>query len=185
MFQYTALRSTVTHFTSSDHAPVESDTTSRLYAEDPFRARFGSRHRLPRGLREEARGMGWSLFTATYAPTADLRITRLDSTRLRGGRHHYSADLTRTPKTAQAQTESCEITATGPTSACSHLLADAGRPVEILAFHQFDLYEATVTFLHVGHQHDHNRHSWAMGFGANPETSVAAALSSGAQIIYG
>lgn len=185
MFQHTAPRSTVTHFISSDHAPVESDTTSRLYAEDPFRARFGSRYRLPRGLREEARGMEWSLFTATYAPTADLRITRLDPTRLRGGKYRYSAELTRASKTTQARTETCEITATGPTSACSHLLAEAGRAVEILAFHQFELYEATVTFLHVGHQHDHNRHSWAMGFGATPEASVAAALSSGSQIIYG
>ncbi len=183
MFPQTSPRSTVTYFTSpSVPAPA---TESRVFAEDPFRARFGAQYRLPRGLREEARGMEWSLFAATYAPMPDLRISRLESARLRGGKFHFTAELTRTSKTEQPQTETCEITAHGPVSACTHLLADAGRHVEILSFHQFELYEATVTLLHVGHQTHHNRRAWAMGFGATPEASSAAALSSGAQLIYG
>ena len=73
----------------------------------------------------------------------------------------------------------------GPTSAASHLLADAGRHVEILAFHQTELFESTVTFVLVSHQNNENRRAWALGFGSTPEASIAAALASGAQRIYG
>lgn len=183
MFPQTSPRSTVTYFTST--RTPDQPSASRVFADDPFRARFGADYRLPRGLREEARGMEWPLFTATYAPMPDLRISRLEASRLRGGKFQFTAELTRTSKTEQPQTETREITAHGPVSACTHLLADAGRHVEILAFHQVELYEATVTFLHVGHQTHHNRRAWTMGFGASPEASVAAALSSGAQLIYG
>ncbi|AGF73473.1 hypothetical protein [Corynebacterium halotolerans] len=185
MFPQTSPRSTVTYFTSTSTPSPEQNAQPRLFAEDPFRARFGADHRLPRGLREEARGMEWSLFAATYAPMPELRISRLESARMRGGEYRFTAELTRTSKTAQPHAETREITAAGPVSACTHLLADAGRHVEILSFHQSELYEATVTFLHVGHQTHHRRRAWAMGFGASPEASAAAALSSGAQLIYG
>ena len=185
MFSHTSPRSTVTYFNSPGTPSPELSGEPRLFAEDPFRARFGSAHRLPRGLREEARGMEWSLFTATYAPMPELRISRLESERLRGGHYLFTAELIRTSKTSQPQTEIREITASGPVSACTHLLADAGRHVEILSFHQSELYEATVTFLHLGHQTHHTRRAWAMGFGSTPEASVASALSSGAQLIYG
>lgn len=172
MFQNT------TSLTVTTHTSTDTD-------QDPFSTRFGSDHRLPRGLREESAGMSWPLFTAIYAPAADIRVTRLDTTRGRGGRQHYNAELTRTSKTTQPVTETHDITAMGPASAVTHLLADAGRHVEILSFHQTELFEATVTFVKVAHQHNENRQCWAIGFGPTPETSIASALSSGAQRIYG
>ena len=93
--------------------------------------------------------------------------------------------MIRTSKTEQPITSTHDITAMGPTSAASHLLADAGRHVEILAFHQTELFEATITFVKVAHQNNENRTAWAMGFGATNEASIAAALASGAQRIYG
>lgn len=172
-------------FNSTASATVTTPTTTADTAQDPFSTRFGADHRLPRGLRDEAAGMSWSLFTATYAPAADVRVSRLESARARGGRQHYTAELTRTSKTAHPVTETRSITATGPASAVSHLLADAGRHVEILSFHQAELFEATVTFVKVAHQNNGNRRSWAIGFGPTPESSIASALASGAQRIYG
>lgn len=168
--------------TTSAQATTTLSTDAEL---DPFSARFGSDHRLPRGLREESAGMSWPLFTATYAPAADIRISRMESARGRGGQQHYTAELTRTSKTAQPHTEVHEITAMGPASAVSHLLADAGRHVEILSFHQAELFEASVTFVKVAHQNNEKRQSWAIGFGPTPEASIASALASGAQRIYG
>ncbi|WIM70701.1 acetyl-CoA acetyltransferase [Corynebacterium suedekumii] len=166
---------------TATHTP--STTGTRI--DDPFRLRFGSTHRLPRGLREEAAGMSWSLFIATYAPAADIRITGLETTPGRGGRNTYTAELTHLSKTEPPFTESREISAMGVASACTHLLADAGRHVEILAFHQFPIFEATVTFVRLAHQTHDSRTGWAMGFGGTPEASIAAALSSGAQRIHG
>lgn len=158
---------------------------SALIEQDPFTARFGNGKRLPRGLREEASGMSWPLFTAIYAPAADVRISSIEATRGRGGQTHYTAEMTRTSKTAQPTISTHEIMAMGSASAASHLLADAGRHVEILTFHQTELYEATVTFVEVAHQNNENRRAWAMGFGATPDASIANALASGAQRIYG
>lgn len=170
------------------HTTAPATVTTRTSADteqDPFSSRFGADHRLPRGLRDEAAGMSWPLFTATYAPAADIRVTGLEATRGRGGKQHYTAELTHTSKTTQPVTEMREITAMGPASAVSHLLADSGRHVEILSFHQAELFEATVTFVKVAHQHNENRRSWAIGFGPTPESSIASALASGAQRIYG
>ena len=159
--------------------------TRQLAFSDPFENRFGEGHRLPRGLREEAADMSWSLFTATYCPSPATRITQLESTRLRAGKFHFRGELVTHSKTDTPRHTSADITATGPVSACTHMLADAGRYVEILTFRQTRLFEATVTFVEVAHQHDHTRTAWAVGFGSTTESSVAAALSSGAQRIHG
>ena len=143
----------------------------RVFAEDPFRARFGLQ--LPPGLREEARGMDWRTFTATYSPAATVGIRHLESTRLRMGKFRFEADI---------NGEHRSILATGPVSACTHLLADAGRRVEILSFHQFDLFQATVTFIHTVNE---GRTAWAMGFGPTRDLSAAAALSSAGQRLHG
>ncbi|MDO5511673.1 acetyl-CoA acetyltransferase [Corynebacterium sp.] len=167
-------------------APVTTIShTSADTQQDPFTARFGDDHRLPRGMREEAAGMSWPLFIATYAPAADIRIAHLEATHGRGGQQHFAAEMIRTSKTAMPMSSTHDITAMGPVSAASHLLADAGRHVEILAFHQTELFEATVTFVKVAHQNNENRTAWALGFGATNEASIAAALASGAQRIYG
>ncbi|GAB3594440.1 hypothetical protein CFAEC_11860 [Corynebacterium faecale] len=157
--------------------PIQSEP--RIYADDPFRARFG--FKLPRGLRDEARGMEWRTFTSTYAPTGNLRISNLESDSRRGGMNHYTATIIENSGSQRTATES-EIMATGPVSACTNLLADAGRRVEILEFHQFDIFEATVTFIYGC---NNNRRTWAMGFGGTAEQSAAAAMSSAAHLIYG
>lgn len=169
-------RSTITEFRSTP-APIQTET--RVYADDPFRARFG--HKLPRGLREEARGMEWRTFANTYAPMGNLRISQLDSSARRGGMFHYTASMISTTG-SERNTNTTEIAATGPISACTNLLADAGRRVEILEFHQFDIFEATVTFIFAG---NNNRNAWAMGFGGTAEQSAASAMSSAAHLIYG
>ncbi|MBD8030104.1 acetyl-CoA acetyltransferase [Corynebacterium gallinarum] len=157
--------------------PIQSEP--RIYAEDPFRARFG--FKLPRGLREEARGMEWRTFATTYAPTGNLRINNLEADSRRGGMYHFTATMIEGTGCERISTET-EIMATGPVSACTNLLADAGRRVEILEFHQFDIFEATVTFIYAC---NNNRRTWAMGFGGTADQSAAAAMSSAAHLIYG
>lgn len=175
-------RSTITEFRReatgiTGTEPIQSEP--RIYADDPFRARFG--YQLPRGLREEARGMEWRTFASTYAPTGSLRISSLDSDSRRGGMYHYNAILIENDGEHRATTET-EIMATGPVSACTNLLADIGRRIEILEFHQFDIFEATVTFIYAC---NNGRCAWAMGFGGTAEQSSAAAMSSAAHLIYG
>lgn len=152
---------------------------------DPFAARFGARYQLPRGLRAEAGGMDWPLFTATYCPAPELKITTLDATKLRAGRFRFTAEMTLSSKTERPRTFHHEITASGAVSAITHLLAEHGRYVEIRTFRQVRLFEATVTFAEVAHQLDHTRTAWAVGFGATPELSAANTLASGAQRIHG
>ncbi|MBV7282630.1 acetyl-CoA acetyltransferase [Corynebacterium sp. TAE3-ERU30] len=165
---------------ASTHTPIPAErTTSRTFAEDPFRARFG--HRLPRGLREEARGMEWRTFAATYAPLGDMRITHLERENLRGGRYRYTAHITDTSSGARIDSTR-EIIATGACSAVTNLLADMGRRVEILSYHQFEIFEATVTFIYTC---ENNKRAWAMGFGPTSEASVAAALSTAAARLHG
>lgn len=159
-------------------APIRT-SIRRPASEDPFRSRFG--HDLPAGLRAEARGMNWRTFTATYAPTPSLRIHNVESTKLRAGKFRFEATLTQ-GHGKQRRSRGREITASGPISACTHLLADAGRSVEILEFHQFKIFEATVIFIHTCH---HNTKAWAMGFGATVDAAAASALSAAAERLHG
>lgn len=162
------------------HTVVDLNT-----ATDPFTARFGGGHKLPHGLRQEAAGMSWSLFTATYCPTPELKISSLESERLRGGKFRFSTELTLSSKTTSPQTFQHEVTASGAVCALSHLLAEHNRYVEVLTFRQHRLFEATVTFVEVAHQLNHHHRAWAVGFGPTPELSAGHALTSGAQRIHG
>lgn len=152
---------------------------------DPLEDRFGAGHRLPRGLREEADGMSWSLFTAIYCPAPEVRIAHLTSEKLRAGKFRYTGEVVEVSKTRAPETRTAEIETTGAISALTHMLAESGRYVEIRTFHQRRIFEATVTFIEVAHQNDHHHTAWAVGFGPTPDTSIAAALSSGAQRIHG
>ncbi|WP_034651617.1 hypothetical protein [Corynebacterium vitaeruminis] len=174
--------STFTNFHRPQVTPASQEpqqSTTRIFADDPFRARFG--HKLPTGLRQEARGMQWRTFVSTYAPATDLRIQFTDITKLRGSHLRYTADITRADGAGRT-TETREIVASGPISACTNLLADMGRRIEIHSFHQFEIFEATVTFIYAG---NNNKKHWAMGFGGTPEQSAAAAMASAAELIYG
>ncbi|KGF24539.1 acetyl-CoA acetyltransferase [Corynebacterium tuscaniense DNF00037] len=152
---------------------------------DPFQLRYDTPRRLPRELREEAMGMTWSLFTATYAPTPTVKFSDITATRENWCYTTYAADVTRTSKTFPPQTEHREVTASGPAHAFSAMLAEEGRYVEILEFHQFELFEAKFTAIKVAHQIDERNTAWAVGFGTTSEISIASAMASGAQRIYG
>lgn len=152
---------------------------------DPLQARYDIDAKLPRELREEAEGMDWGLFMATFAPAPTLHIALTTTEQLTWLDNRYTAAVTALSKTRQPEHTSSQITATGPASAVSAILNEHGRYVEMLAFHQIELYEATVTCVKVCHQVDHTRTAWAIGFGPSPAHSVAAAMSSGAQRIYG
>ena len=171
---------TRTHRTRRSPHPITPIRSSkRTLSDDPFRSRFG--HQLPPGLRDEAHGMSWRTFTATYSPASSLRIHNIESRRLRAGKFHYTATLTHANNGCR-RSENTEIIAMGPISACTNLLADAGRRVEILEFHQYDIFEATVIFIRAC---DHDTHAWAMGFGATTELAAASALNAAAERLHG
>ncbi|ADK29600.1 hypothetical protein [Corynebacterium pseudotuberculosis] len=162
---------------STPSRPFPSST--RVFADDPFQARFG--HKLPKGLREEARGMQWRTFIATYAPASQVRVHITSAHKLPGNHISYTVELQRHTASGRV-TEVRPIMASGPIAACTQILADAGRRVEILSFHQFEIFESTVTFLLTAHNH---RQHWALGFGGSPEHSAAAALSSASELLFG
>ncbi|WIM67390.1 acetyl-CoA acetyltransferase [Corynebacterium breve] len=164
---------------------IQSTEHTLHETRDALQERFGTDRRLPKELREESRGMNWNLFTATYCPAPTLDIKFLSSEQHNLYSTRFSAEITATSKTEAPVTFTREILASGPTSAISHMLADEGRHVEILKFHQIELFEATVTIVKISHQVNHLHTAWAVGFGPTSETSIAAALSSAAQRIYG
>lgn len=175
-------KSTSTIFTGKrPSARYPEGTTSRTFSDDPFRARFG--HRLPRGLRQEARGMDWRTFTNTYSPShGPVTIREFSAEKARAGRWDYSASLTLNAGTPQERSFDREITAMGPVSACTNLLADAGYRIEIVEFHQFEIFEATATFIYAAHNNDH---AWTMGFGQTPAASVMNAMVCAANRLHG
>ena len=60
-------------------------------------------------------------------------------------------------------------------------LADHGFRVEIAEFHQYDIFEATVTFIYAVHK---SKRVWAVGFGADRDTSIANALCNAAARLH-
>lgn len=170
-------RSTAKTFTPTRTSRIEKRRQrTRTFAEDPFRARFG--HRLPSGMRQEARGMEWKTFISTYAPTS-IRVEHMTSQRLRAGRYHFEIALNGLTK--EAQTTRASITSMGASSAMTQILADHGYNVEITEFHQYKIFEATVTFIYTTHK---SKSVWAVGFGADRDLSIANALCSAASRLY-
>lgn len=149
---------------------------TRVFSEDPFRARFGKR--LPTGMRQEARGMEWRKFIATYAPSS-LRVESMSSTRLAAGRKSYELSITGLRGDGGTKVS---IASMGAASAMTQILADHGRRVEVLEFHQYDIFEATVTFIYAQHE---TKKIWAVGFGASRDLSIANALASAAGRLHG
>ncbi|MDU0478999.1 hypothetical protein QVA66_07080 [Staphylococcus chromogenes] len=145
---------------------------------DPFAARFG--HALPRGLKAQAHGMSWRTFMDTFAPHGDLRLSNIHEEKIRGGERRYCAQLTDT-RSGRPLTTGRQQTASGAVRAISEMLWELGRPVEILNFHQCEIFEATVTFIYVGHL---RKTTWAVGFGPDSNNSIAAALSSAAHLLH-
>ena len=173
--------STSTTFTGKRPSASHENESVRTFSDDPFRARFG--HRLPRGLRQEARGMQWHNFMARYSPThGPVQIRNFNFSRGRLGRMNFIADFELRGDDGSVRSFSREITAMGPVSAATNLLADAGYRIEIVEFHQFEIFEATATFVYAAHNHDH---VWTVGFGQTPEASVLSAMVSAANRLHG
>jgi len=137
---------------------------------------------LPRGLREDARTMSWSTFTATYAP---------NSGPLRLGQWHC-ADTGRPvgrlgPRTFQAtltlgeRIETATATASGPVAALTAMLYDHGVAVEMLRFHQLRSDDTTATFIQGS---DGSRAEWAMGYSDDPTQSALSAVIACANRLY-
>ena len=169
-------RSNSVTYRSARPVPRIEKRRTRTFAEDPFRARFG--RRLPTGMRQEARGMEWRTFVATYAPDA-IRVDSLQTTRLTAGRRNYGMSVSGLRDGVSTRVS---ITSMGAASAMTQILADHGRRVEILEFHQYDIFEATVTFVYAQHK---TSKVWAVGFGADRDNSIAAALASAATRLHG
>lgn len=182
MFTTRTHKNTSTTMTYSGKRPsAKAEATSRTFTEDPFRARFG--HRLPRGLRQEARGMDWRTFMTTYSPTGgSLAIREFTSTKGLAGRSTFRATITTNRGTDAERTDFREVTAMGPVSAVTNLMADSGYRIEILEFHQFEIFEATATFLYATHN---NSSVWAMGFGTTPEAATMTAMTCAANRLHG
>lgn len=152
---------------------------------DEVMARIELGASLPRELREEARDMDWGLFMATYAPEPTLKITHTGTTQKNWMMSEYAFDVDAMPKASPARRTSEVIEANGPVRAITRVLNIHNRYVEILKFHQVELFGQTATFIKVGHSERHFRNAWVAGFGETPEASAAAALSAGAQRIHG
>ncbi len=170
-------RSTAKTFTRSTPTRIEKRRQrTRTFAEDPFRARFGQR--LPMGMRQEARGMEWKNFIRTYAP-GTIRVEAMRSERKSLGKHEFSIAMT--GLRADGQGTRVTITAMGASSAMTEILADHGYRVEMLEFHQFSIFEATVTFIYTVHK---SKRVWAVGFGADRDLSIANALCNAASRLH-
>ncbi|MBC3185725.1 acetyl-CoA acetyltransferase [Corynebacterium sp. zg-331] len=158
-----------------------SSLLSPTRLDDPFQRRYRLRP-LPRGLREEAAGMSWNLFRATYSPEPELSIAILDEEPHTYRDFRYILGATRRSTTQPPRRSRHRLAASGPADACSSFLAREGYPVEILRFHQHSLFEATATFVLAHHG---PRTAWAMGLGATPHLSLAQAFSCAAARLHG
>lgn len=171
-----------THRTTPHHAETGSAAPTE---HDPLKARYEIDANLPKELREEARDMDWSLFIATYAPEPTLKVTYTGAEKKTWMLSEYSFEVHALPKTAAPRHTTETAASSGPVRAISRVLDRHNRYVEILAFHQIDIFQATATCIKVGHSERYSRTAWVIGFGPSPEHSAAAAMSAGAQRIHG
>ena len=131
---------------------------------------------LPRGLREEARGMSWDGFLAAYGhSTGPLRLGQWECTDpqrtsacLGPQVRHYRATLAVGDRIGT----SCAA-ASGPIAALTAMLYERGIALEMLNFHQFEMGRDTVTFIRGT---DGVRDEWAMGWAEDCTQSALRAM---------
>lgn len=147
---------------------------------DPFIARFGVP--LPRGLREEATGLGWAAFCQVYEPGAGpARLGQWTEI-------ERPADGITAPRAYRAtmaiggRIETSTATASGPVGALTAMLAERGIRAETLNFHQLRDGAETVTFIRCGNGIGT---CWAMGRAADAELSALRALIAGVNRLAG
>ena len=143
-------------------------------AHEPLSARLGS-VALPRGLKEAVEIMPWSMFTATYSPTAGpLRLGSFEcaddrpATRRGPEPRTYTATFAIGDRIETASTE-----ATGPVAALTAMLFDRGIKFEMIRFHQLASGPDTVTCIQGS---DGLRAEWAVGWSEEPTESALRAL---------
>jgi hypothetical protein len=127
---------------------------------------------LPRGLREQARGMSWDGFIAAYGHrTGPLRLGQwecTDSRRLGAQTRTYQATLAVGDRIGTARAAAC-----GPIAALTAMLYERGIAVEMLRFHQLQMGTETVTFI-CGT--DGARDEWAMAWATDATQSALRAM---------
>jgi hypothetical protein len=156
---------------------ASSHTSFFSPSADPFSARFGMP--LPREMRADCAGMNWRTFLATYSPSnGPIRYGRGSTTPLGAGCSEYRATLAVGDTITQAT-----ATASGPVSALTSMLYDAGFQIEILSFHQMRI-DAHTTATFVLCEHEGRRH-WAMGMGVDATASSIEAMIAGANLLHG
>lgn len=131
---------------------------------------------LPRGLREEARGMSWDVFVAAFGRSAGpLRLgqwkctdPRRPSSRLGTQARNFQATLAVGDRISTSRASAC-----GPIAALTAMLYERGIAMEMLRFHQLQMGSDTVTFI-CGT--DGTRDEWAMAWAADSTQSALRAM---------
>lgn len=131
---------------------------------------------LPRGLREQAGGMSWENFAATYAPNSGpLRLghwactdTARPAGRLGPQLRNFRAMIADGDRISTST-----AAASGPVAALTAMLHERGIAVETLRFHQMRSAEYTATFVCGTNG---VRSEWAMGWADDPTQSALRAV---------
>lgn len=145
-------------------------TSDSANSIDPFAARYG--RSLPLALRAEAAGLGWSDFSATYAPQhGPVRLGAWSATASAGGRSCYEATVG-----VGDTIHTTSAIASGPVAGMTAMMHNLGLQLEILSFHRHDLDGTHATFLLC---QSGERRTWAMGVGATGTESTLRAMIAG------
>jgi len=154
---------------------TQSGATTAPAPPEPISARFDGVP-LPRGLREDADNMSWSMFISTYSPgSGPLRLGHWECT----DADRPATRLGPEPRTFEAtfaigdQIETASAAATGPVAALTAMLCDRGIALEMLRFHQLQSGEHTATFIQGC---DGRRSEWAMGWSRDKTQSALRAV---------
>ncbi len=131
---------------------------------------------LPRGLREEADGMLWEEFAATYGHGGGpLKLGHWEcvdaqrpATRLGPQARTYQATLAIGDRIATST-----AAASGPIAALTAMLHEHGIALEMLRFHQRESGEQIATFIHGSNGVDAR---WALGLAQDPAHSALRAV---------
>lgn len=158
--------------TSSLHLSATSTISSSTCA---YRARFGSS--LPADFARRTAQMSWKELITTYSVTTGRLYLADFSSHYQGrGLFTFTARITR-----QATTTSHTISATGPFSALTHLLAELGCSTEVSTFTQHHCGDEYATIIEA---HAAGKNCWALGIGRDSTSSIASALLSAANQLH-
>jgi hypothetical protein len=143
-------------------------------APDIFAQRYGIA--LPKAMRAEALGLSWPEFLDRYCPASGpIRLDGWAASPRGAGIWRYEATLS-----FDACPTSFVVSATGPMSALTAMLHDAGAGVEILDFHQFSAGAGIATI--VACERGGRRH-WAAAIATDGTESGLRAVIAAANIL--